>query len=200
MLPSKVILIDNGHGVETSGKRSPDGLFREYSWCREIAVRIVAELTKKGYAAFLLVKEQNDVCLAERVKRANAYCAMYGASNVLLVSVHNNAAGSGKDWMSARGWECWTSVGKTQSDKLADYFYDSARVCFPLAKLRTDMSDGDMDKESNFYILKHSRCPAVLTENFFQDNKDDVAFLRSSAGKDAVVKCHVDAIIKYMNL
>ena len=26
------ILIDNGHGIETPGKRSPDGSFREYAW------------------------------------------------------------------------------------------------------------------------------------------------------------------------
>ena len=26
------ILIDNGHGVETPGKRSPDGRFREYAY------------------------------------------------------------------------------------------------------------------------------------------------------------------------
>ena len=34
-------------------------------------------------------------------------------------------------------------------------------------KLRTDYADNDPDKESNFYVLKHTNCPAVLTENFF---------------------------------
>ena len=31
------------------------------------------------------------------------------------------------------------------------------------------MSDGDMDWEEGFYILRKSWCPAVLTENFFMD-------------------------------
>ena len=34
------ILIDNGHGENTTGKRSPDGKFREYSYAREIAKSI----------------------------------------------------------------------------------------------------------------------------------------------------------------
>ena len=42
--------------------------------------------------------------------------------------------------------------------------------------IRTDTSDGDRDMESNFYVLKHTSCPAVLTENFFQDNKSDVDY------------------------
>lgn len=35
------ILIDNGHGIDTPGKRSPDGVLREYAWNRLIAGRIV---------------------------------------------------------------------------------------------------------------------------------------------------------------
>ena len=31
------ILIDNGHGYDTKGKCSPDGLFREYRWTRQAA-------------------------------------------------------------------------------------------------------------------------------------------------------------------
>ena len=49
------ILIDNGHGIETPGKRSPDGLFREYLYNREIARRVVSELTDCGRDAQLLV-------------------------------------------------------------------------------------------------------------------------------------------------
>ena len=40
-------------------------------------------------------------------------------------------------------------------------------ITFTLKKIRKDNSDGDPDKEYNFYILKHTQCPAVLTENFF---------------------------------
>ena len=69
--PRKV-LIDNGHGEETPGKRSPDGKFREYIWTREIAAIIKSELIKRGYGAELLVPETKDISLVERVRRANA--------------------------------------------------------------------------------------------------------------------------------
>jgi N-acetylmuramoyl-L-alanine amidase len=34
----------------------------------------------------------------------------------------------------------------------------------------------------------------------FQDNKDDVKLLLSQEGKDKIVKLHVEALKKYMNL
>ena len=70
----------------------------------------------------------------------------------------------------------------------------------PGMKIRKDMTDGDPDKESGFYMLKHTRCPAVLTENLFQDNREDVEFLLSEEGKRAIVSLHVWGIMKYLGL
>lgn len=190
------VLIDNGHGSNTPGKRSPDGRLREYAYTREIAERLVMELRKNGIDAERIVKEEIDVPLAERCRRANEY----KASEAILVSIHCNAAGNGSDWMSARGWEAWTSVGKTKADKLATCLYENAEYCLPGMKIRKDMTDGDQDKESGFYILKHTKCPAVLTENLFQDNKEDVEFLLSEEGKLAIVNLHVWGIMKYLGL
>ena len=190
------VLIDNGHGSNTPGKRSPDGRLREYAYTREIAEWLVMELRKNGIDAERIVKEEIDVPLAERCRRANEY----KASEAILVSIHCNAAGNGSDWMSARGWEAWTSVGKTKADKLATCLYENAEYCLPGMKIRKDMTDGDQDKESGFYILKHTKCPAVLTENLFQDNKKDVEFLLSEEGKLAIVNMHVWGIMKYLGL
>lgn len=191
------ILIDNGHGENTPGKQSPDRKLREYAYTREIAERIVQELSKQGYDAERIVKENIDVPLTERAKRVNAFCGKLGASNVILVSVHCNAAGSG-EWMKARGWSAYTSKGKTKSDVLADCLYESARMMFTGQRIREDRSDGDPDWEENFYILRKTKCPAVLTENFFQDNHEDVAYLLSSEGKQAIVNVHVEGIINYI--
>ena len=188
------VLIDNGHGSNTLGKCSPDGRLREYAYTREIAERLMMELRKNGIDAERIVKEEIDVPLSERCRRANEY----KASEAILVSIHCNAAGNGSDWMSARGWEAWTSVGKTKADKLADCLYASAEYCLPGMKIRKDMTDGDPDKESQFYILRHTNCPAVLTENLFQDNREDVEFLLSEEGKRAIVSLHVWGIMKYL--
>lgn len=190
------ILIDNGHGVDTAGKRSPDGRLREFAYARLIAIRIVDELRARGYDAERLVPEEEDISLKERCRRANEICRREGARNVLLVSIHCNAAGNGSQWMSARGWEAWTSVGKTSADLLASMLYEYARLAG--LKTRTDYSDGDPDKEAHYYILKHTQCPAVLTENMFQDNRDDVTFLLSDEGKEVITSLHVKAIISYI--
>lgn len=197
----KKILIDNGHGVTTPGKRSPEGgALREFRYCREIAREVVRRLKARGYDAQLLVPEDADISLSQRCARVNAVCDRVGAKNVCLVSIHNNAAGSGAAWMPARGWEAWTSKGQTQGDRLAECLYDAAaRHLPPGTKIRTDMADGDRDKEGNFTILYRSKCPACLTENLFQDNREDVAYLLSAEGREAITALHVDGITAYVS-
>jgi N-acetylmuramoyl-L-alanine amidase len=120
------ILIDNGHGENTPGKRSPDGSLREYAYAREIADRIAHELSARGYDAERIVREAVDVPLSERARRVNEVCGRYGTANVVLVSIHCNAAGNGAEWMNARGWSAYTSKGKTKADKLATFLYEEA--------------------------------------------------------------------------
>ena len=192
------ILIDNGHGLMTAGKRSPDGQFREAFYNREIARRVVSELLDRGYDAELLVPEDDDISLAERVRRTNRHCILLGKKNVVLVSIHVNAAGDGSKWLDATGWSCYTCKGQTLADNLAECLYESAIKNFPNKRIRTDSSDGDRDWEEQFYILHNSWCPAVLTENFFMDNKIDVEFLNSRIGKDAIVLAHVEGIIEWL--
>lgn len=191
------VLIDNGHGENTPGKRSPDGSFREYLYAREIAQEVVARLRARGYDAERIVCETSDIPLAERVRRVNEVCGRLGAKNVLLVSIHCNAAGNG-DWMNAEGWSCYTSVGQTKADELADCFYRVAEVKFVGRKIRRDLSDGDFDLEAGFYMLNRTKCPAVLTENFFMDNRRELAYVLSTEGREAIVATHVEAIIKYI--
>lgn len=192
-----LILVDNGHGVNTSGKCSPDGKFREYKYVREIAHEVVAELKKRGYCAELLVPEDIDISLAERVRRANNKCNQLGTKNVLLLSIHVNAAGNGQ-WLNAKGWSCFTSRGLTKSDKIADELYKVAEELMPNRTMRKEYSDGDADWEAGFYILKNTKCPAVLTENYFMDNRDDLAYLTSAEGRKAIIATHVEGVINYI--
>jgi len=185
--------------VNTPGKRSPDGRFREYAWAREIARAIVADCKDLGYDAELLVPEEYDVCLSARCYRANCWCERLGKSNVLLVSIHVNAAGKGDRWYNATGWSAYTSKGQTRSDKLADCLYKQAGLWLPGHRLRMDYSDGDPDIESDFAILKKTACPAVLTENGFQDCEESLLFLESNEGKEAIIGLHVDGILDFIN-
>ena len=192
------VLIDPGHGIDTPGKRSPDGLFLEYLWNRQVADLILEGLVSAGVDASLVVTETNDVTLRNRVNRINTICNRVGASNVLLVSVHANAAGNGSAWMNASGWSCYTSKGKTRSDQVAECLYDAFEAEFPERKIRKDMSDGDRDWEENFYVLQKSKCPAVLLENFYYDNREECAWMLHEETKRRIASAAVKGIIKYI--
>lgn len=186
----RTIILDNGHGYNTAGKMSPkwaDGsqLF-EYQFNREIVKRLAQRLKAIGVDVRILVDEVNDVSLQARSMRVNKICKER-AGDCLLISVHANAGGG-------TGWECYTSKGKTKADAFADIFYKHAERILSGWKMRKDLTDGDSDKEEDFYILKHTECPAILTENLFMDTEKDCKFLMSENGKNKIVDLHFEAI------
>lgn len=199
MKTSTKILIDNGHGRETPGKCSPDGLFKEYQYTREIAAAVVAHLQYRDFDADLLVPEFEDIPLKERVKRVNRLCDKLGKENVVLISIHVDAAGSDGQWHNASGWSCYTSPGQTRGDELATCLYHAAEHYLPGRKIRTDYSDGDPDKEAGFFILNRTKCPAALVECGFMDNRSELEFLRSPDGRKAMVGVVVEGVIGYLN-
>lgn len=192
------ILIDNGHGSNTLGKCSPDGKLREYAWARDIASRLVAELKKRGLDAERIVTEETDISLRERCRRVNALCAKLGSKNVMLISIHINAAKSDGRWHDASGWSGWVAPNASQKSKiLAQTLYGEAAK----RNLKGNRSVPSCRYwVGNFAIVRDTNCPAVLTENLFQDNKAEVEFLMSERGKQEIVNLHADAIQKYISL
>lgn len=193
-----LILIDNGHGIETPGKRSPDGRLLEYLYTREIAADLVSRLKMAGYNAQLLVPEETDVPLKERVRRANDLCRQLGAANVLLVSVHCNAAPPDNgQWHDARGWAVYVAQNASaNSIRLADSLADAAKARG--LKVRKPTATQKYWVQS-LAICRDTLCPAVLTENLFQDNKQDVDYLLSEIGRASVAWLHFNGITQYLN-
>ncbi len=192
------ILLDPGPGSDTPGKRSPDGRFREYAFNRDIAARVASKLTTLGLNAEIIVPELTDVPLKERVSRINARCTALGKQNVILVSIHANAAGNGSKWLNATGWSVYTSKGHTKSDTLATCLAEAAIKNLSGRKIRSDWSDGDIDFEESFYLLSRTLCAACLTENGFMDSRESLAYITSRAGKEAIVQLHVEGITEYL--
>lgn len=193
-----IVILDNGHGKETAGKRSPvwaDGsqLF-EYEFNRDIVRRIAEKLEAENIPYRILVPEENDIGLSERARRANAIAKENGGKAYVL-SIHANAGGG-------TGWEVWTSPGQTAADKIATVFFEEAgREFTPDGwRTRSDYSDGDPDKEANFYILTKTTCPAILTENFFMDTEKDCRFIMSDDGRERIANMHVAAIKRVLTL
>lgn len=192
------VLLDNGHGDPpiTGGKHSPDNRLKEYVYCREIAQRVSRELTLRGVDTLLLVPEKTDTPLKERVRKVNGWAKKLGSQNVVLVSIHNNAAGADGKWHSATGFSVFVSKNaSSKSKKLAQIFTDNAtdmglmgNRCVPPEKYWVQ----------SLAMTRDTVCPAVLTENLFQDNKEEVDFLLSEEGKKAITTLHVNSIIQYI--
>jgi len=187
------VILDNGHGVNTPGKRSPvwtDGsqLF-EYEFNRAIVGLIAEELTHFNIGFTILVKSEKDMPLRQRADIANNIYA----NHIFGISVHSNAGGG-------TGSEFYTTPGNTLSDKMATIIGEEYQAEFPNHKLRTDYSDNDSDKEARFYILMKTKMPFVLTENFFMDNQLECRkILMTQSGRRRIADFHIRAIIRIIN-
>lgn len=196
----KVILLDPGHGgvidgePQTSGKRSPewpDGtqLF-EGVFNRAIAKRIEDWAPLFGVDCLSLVHTLDDLPLSERVGLANGLAERYPDTEYIYVSIHANAGGG-------HGIEVFTSPEQTRSDAIAEIFIDKLGLTFPDVRKRTDLSDGDQDKEAPFYVLTKTTMPAILTENFFMDNeKECKKYLMTEDGRDRIALAHLAAMVE----
>jgi N-acetylmuramoyl-L-alanine amidase len=124
-------------------------------------------LSERALLVNEIVKEQN----TKRVYRNKT------SESCLLISFHFNASPR----HNATGFEIFTSKGKTYSDEVATQYYNEFLENSYLKeygmKWRGDWSDGDPDKEENFFMLKKTNCPSVLVEHGFFDNKQEYQFL-----------------------
>lgn len=200
MKKNVLILLDNGHGgiidgvYQTPGKRSPvwsDGsqLF-EGEFNRDIVKALAEQLRKHGIDVCCIVPEEEDISLSDRVARANnLYINRPDGALCYLLSIHANAGGG-------EGFEIFTSKGDTQADPFADCIAKAYEQEFPAGKLRSDLTDGDLDKESNFYILRNTKMPAVLAEIGFMDNENECRnLLMTNEGKARIVKFLVAGVL-----
>lgn len=194
-------ILDNGHGglvngeYVTPGKRSPvwpdlpqlfEGVFN-----RQVVYLLGLELKTLGVKHTILVPEQEDISITERINRTNRLARL---EPCILLSFHGNAGGG-------TGWEVWTSTGQTASDKLVPFFFTEFSLAFPGEIMRTDYSDGDGDKESDaFSLLPKTNCPALLFENFFMDNRKDCQLMLSATGKYKMVKAYASTIKRVEDL
>ncbi len=220
---SKVVILGTAHGVNVLGKRSPDKRLEEYAYSRKVVRELKRQLEADGYMVLVdiasdYVPPKQDDELKLRCDIVNALCKKYGKENCIYVSIHVDAAGGDGKWHKAGGWSAYTTVGKTKADDLAECLYEAARKhlwsyddCMKVCQangvgydqkqrpFRTDkISDGDSDLEKNYYVLKHTACPAVLTENLFMDNETDVDFLLDEQGFNAIVNLHREGIESFL--
>lgn len=160
------LMIDAGHGPETAGKRSPDGLLREFSFNSAVADFVKQYLIEEGFTVIFAHKAQEDVPLPRRIKLANSLKVD------AFVSIHANAFGN--DWNYANGIE--TFVYPTASKESV------ALASLVQSVLITACNRADRGvKKADFAVLRETSMPAILIECGFMTNRDDAALLMKKA-------------------
>ena len=137
--------------------------------------------------------DPRDLSLSYRVRVANSF----DSKNSIFVSVHCNASPN----HNASGFEIFTTKGLTNSDYLAENIATAAEFALDKVNLRTryDLSDGDKDKEVDFYVLRKTKCPSVLVECGFFDFKPDYELLKNPIFQSNLGSFIYTGIINYIN-
>jgi N-acetylmuramoyl-L-alanine amidase len=203
----KNIILDFGHGgIDSNGNytTAPSKMFEFPNG--EIAYEGVINRQIGGHLALYLkthnefnvvptvkVCDPRDISLSYRVGVAN----QYNATDTIFVSIHSNASQN----HNASGFSIFTTRGVTKSDELAtcigkevERYYNHLNL-----KLRFDFSDRDLDKETDFYVLRRTRCPAVLLECLFFDYWNDYVKLKDPEFQKELAWRIYKGIIKYLN-
>lgn len=190
-----IVLLDNGHGENTPGKRSPkwkDTLqIFEWEYTRRLVKEIECKLKSLGFKVYIITHEKVDISLSERTKRIRNIEKQEGKDNCIVISVHLNAFDNSA---SPNGWEAHTYLGKSKSDEYSRIFYKHAENILKNISIRKGGPDNDPDYDSNFAILRDVASPAILTENLFMTNFKDCVYLNSLEGFNNIIKLHIDAI------
>jgi len=199
-------ILDAGHGgivnkkYVTAGKRSPkfdDGtVLYEGVNNREIVKMLIKAMEAEGINYFDVVASEQDISLTTRVDRANN---LSRSKPCVYLSIHSDANGNGVEWDQASGMSAYTSIGDTgKSDDFAELIINELQENFgSTVKWRTENTDGDKDKEENFYVLKNTNCPAVLCELGFHTNKEEATKMLSIEWKNKIVLSIIYAIKKF---
>ena len=189
------IIIDPGHYGYDSGAVGPAGTY-ERDVTMAVSQRIAAILQKAGQEVKLTRIPGNkgyinnlSEDLSTRVLTANLWPAD------LFVSIHCNAF---KD-PSAHGIEVYTTPGQGPSDQLAETVLEELAAAFPELSLRVDTSDGDKDKEANFYVIRKTDMRAILIEIAFISNPGEEQLLASADGQESFAQAISNGILRYAN-
>lgn len=182
------IAIDAGHGINTPGKRVPDGSMREFQFNSAVATYLVAELIKCTGVECIFTHDPSgikDVSLKERTDLAN------NKKVDVLISIHANASGDG--WSSAEGIETFVYVNPSAlSLKLANAVQKALIAA-------TGLRDRGV-KQGNLHMVRESDMPAILVECGFMTNQREAGLLKSDAYRRTCAEAIAKGVVEVYGL
>lgn len=192
-----LIALDDGHGIETPGKRTPefeDGTFMHENEFNRIVVKYLKEhLEYNNFDVLEVAPTDEDIPLTTRVKLANNQILnKFNKYADFYLSVHANAYGNG-EWNEVSGIETYVHFDYPETVKKAEIINKHILKGTPLKN--RGVKNGDW-----IYVLKYTLMEAVLVELAFMTNKNDAKLLMSDEYRRESAKELAQAICEIYNV
>lgn len=196
MVQAKDLLvgIDDGHGPQTAGKRTPyiaalGREIRENEFNKAVADLLEAELKRCGFRTLQTAPTDIDTPLTTRTNTANK------AKADLLVSIHFNAMGNTFAYSTARGFSVHIQEGLSNTSKS----YKLAQLMIEeLAKGTPQVNRGIV--KQNLAITRQSNMTAALVECGFMDDPDEALLMINKAFQQEVARELTTAICRFFGV
>jgi N-acetylmuramoyl-L-alanine amidase len=183
------IMLDAGHGINTAGKRTPEGMreFEFNSAVAEIAKRLLLEYESTQVIFAHDPTGKVDIPLADRVAKA------LKEKVSAVVSIHANAFGD--TWNDANGIETFISEDRMPFTEL------KLASCIQNHLIRETGRRNRGVKRGNLYMTKVSNMiPSVLVECGFMTNKEEAALLKSADYREKCAIAIVNGLVEQFEL
>ena len=176
------VLIDPGHGGKDPGAGEVEAKIN-----LRIAL-ILSDLLQCHFPVWMTrTADRATVSLTERARYE------HDLRPALTVSIHCNAAEN----PTAHGFEVFTSIGETAADRAACCIIHEIQNAFPRRRLRYDLTDGDLDKEAEFWMLRKTIGPAVLIECGFVSHPEERDWLLQAETQRALAEAIAAGILRW---
>lgn len=183
---SKIIALDAGHGLNTAGKQTPDGI-KEWTLNDKVRDKVVEILNV--YDVSFIFPDNNEGNVDEGLTtRKGMYVNGHADA---AISIHHNALTG--TWNDATGIEVFVDKNATEADlRLAQLIHDKLAAYTGLK--------GRGVKRANFTVIYQNQIPAVLTEGGFMDSNNDYKVITSEQGQDAYARAVAESLIEFCGL
>ena len=175
--PFSTVVLDAGHGGHDPGG-IPQNIIHEKGVALDVASRLRTHLEAAGLRVVMTRSDDVFVTLGERVRIANA------ERNAIFVSVHFNSALR----LEARGVEAY--YGSAAGAPLAN------RIQQKLLNITVN-PDARPVKRATFWVLRETKCPAVLVECGFLTNAEDAAEALKESFREQLATEIGAAVVEY---
>lgn len=184
----KKVCLDPGHDAGNLANKSPDGVYYEHEFALDMGKRLQTLLTEQGISVTMTRRGGEEVSLARRCEIANKIDDLD-----LFVSLHSNAAG-GSGWSSARGWSLYLYGAGGAREEAAQGIFAQVKAAGVVMRANPLVYDSEL------YVLRHTRAPAVLIEHGFHTNQEEVRLLEQAEYREKLAKAEAKGIVEYLGI